>query len=137
MNIHFKKLQPDAVSPSRAHPDDAGWDLTLARLAITNGVWYCSTGIAVEIPLGYFGLLRPRSSLAKKRYVMASSGVIDAGYRGEIVIPLREVGHGDSYEIGDRICQLIILPLPDVAFVEQAELSETVRGTGGFGSTGN
>jgi dUTP pyrophosphatase len=97
------------------------------------------TGIAVEIPPGHFGLLRPRSSIRNSPYLMASSGVIDSGYRGEIIIPLRKVesDEGDcSHYIGQRICQLVILPLPEVEFEETAELSESVRGTGGFGSTG-
>jgi dUTP pyrophosphatase len=95
------------------------------------------TGVAVEIPPGYFGLLRPRSSICKTGYLFASSGIIDSGYRGEIGVPLRWMGNGvDTYRVGDRIAQLVILPLPAVSFVQVDKLSESVRGEGGFGSSG-
>jgi len=137
MIIKFKRLHPEAKAPVRAHDGDAGWDLTACDFDHSEDVTKFHTGIAVEIPPGFFGLLRPRSSMSKTCYAMASSGVIDAGYRGEISIPLREIGGGCStYKIGDRICQLVILPLPEVEFVEAEELSASQRGTGGFGSTG-
>ncbi len=138
MKIKFKKLHPDAKPPTRAKAGDAGWDLTCIDWQCAGSdVMFFKTGIAVEIPEGYFGLLRPRSSMARTVYSVATSGVIDSGYRGELIFPLRSTGLGSHYESGDRICQLIILPLPDVEMVEVEELSETERGTGGFGSTGN
>lgn len=139
MTISFKKLYPDAVAPTRARDGDAGFDLTCHTIEDTETpVLKFRTGIAVEIPTGYFGLLRPRSSICKTGYLMASSGVIDSGYRGEIMIPLRYIWHPNAvrYQPGDRVCQLIILPLPQVHFVEVQELSPSERGDGGFGSTG-
>lgn len=137
MIVQFKKLITTASPPTKSHGTDAGFDLTFLHFtAQDNGVINFHTGIAVEIPDGYFGLLRPRSSVRNTGYVMASSGVIDSGFRGEIVIPLRKVGAGRDYDTLERVCQLIILPLPRAEFVEVAELGESERGSGGFGSSG-
>jgi dUTP pyrophosphatase len=85
MKIKFKKLHPDAKPPTRARHGDAGWDLTCHGIrALDGNTVTFGTGIAVEIPEGYFGLLRPRSSIRTTDYVMATSGVIDSGYRGGI-----------------------------------------------------
>lgn len=137
MIVFFKKVTKSAIAPVRAHPDDAGWDLFYDSCEPEkSGVFNFHTGIAVQIPTGYFGLLRPRSSIRNTVFGMASSGIIDSGYRGEIIIPLRVVGHGGAYQPGDKICQLVVLPLPDVKFIETDKLDQTDRGTGGFGSTG-
>lgn len=140
--IRFKTLYPDAVPPMRAVSGDAGWDLSahsLKKLDM-NGTVMFLTGIAVEMPPGYFGLLRPRSSICKSGMVFNSSGVIDSGYRGEIGVPMRIIAtpelSSSYYEKGSRIAQLIILPLPDVSFVQVDSLSDSERGAGGFGSTG-
>lgn len=139
MKIRFKKLYPDAVAPSR-NPGDAGWDLSSYRTQVhpLSGVIMFHTGIAVEIPDGYFGLLRPRSSISGTQYQFTSSGIIDSSYRGELIVPMRATSsYGMTlYKFNDRIAQLLILPLPEMEFVEAEELSGTSRGIGGFGSTG-
>ena len=93
-------------------------------------------GIAIEIPNGYVGLLFPRSSVYKKRQVLSNCvGVIDAGFRGEISVVMIGTSH-ESYKVGERAAQLIIMPFPKIEFEEVQELSETERGSGGYGSTG-
>lgn len=140
MKIKFKKLHPSAVTPTRAKRGDAGFDLVAMSVShdLVNMNHVCKTGIAVEIPTGYFGAVFPRSSIKNFGMMLSNSvGVIDSGYRGEITFNFRYVlGVETRYQPGDRIGQLIILPLPEVEFEEVAELSQTERGTGGFGSTG-
>lgn len=140
VNIRFKKLVPEAQMPTYAHIDDAGMDL-FASKAGTLWAYHrlvVHTGIAMEIPEGYFGMIRPRSGLAVKKGITAiSSGVIDAGYRGEIMVLLQN--HGTQrYDIsvGDRVAQLIILPVLHAVLEEASELSESARGQSGHGSTG-
>jgi dUTP pyrophosphatase len=140
MKVRFKKLDEKAVAPSKAHPTDAGFDLTAISVkddGVRNIVTY-GTGIAVEIPDGYVGLIFPRSSICKKSLSLSNSvGVIDSSYRGEIMFKFRkEQPHIQRYSVGDRIGQMIIIPYPDIEFVEANELSDSDRGTGGFGSTG-
>jgi dUTP pyrophosphatase len=141
MQISFRRLHPEAPAPSQAHPGDAGWDLTSAvpvrlqpgeRAAVP-------TGIAVAIPPGYAGLVLPRSGHARRHGVgvVNGPGLIDSGYRGEITVLLINHGHESvSFAAGDRIAQLVIVPVPDVTWVEVDELDETPRGAGGFGSSG-
>ena len=145
MEIKFKKLDPRAVTPVRAHNTDAGIDLTCTQ--ITTEINECGqlilvyhTGLAIEIPEGYFGLLVPRSSVYKKSLMLTNcAGVIDSGYRGEVMAKFRNTTDviPAVYKDGERLAQLLILPVPDVTFVESNELSETERGEGGYGSTGN
>ena len=132
---------PHAELPTRAHPTDAGLDLAASETThIAPGVvTLVPTGIAVAIPDGYFGLLAARSSLAAKKSMTLANGVgiIDSDYRGEIKIPIIPLdGCHNLIQAGQKIAQLIILPiaLPTVEVV--AELPESVRGLGGFGSTG-
>ena len=135
--IKFKLLYQDSKPPTRARSGDAGWDLSCHHAnSIISGAMVYMTGVAVEIPAGFFGLLRPRSSICNGPHIFNSSGVIDSGFRGEIGVPMNCLRAGKPYKSGDRIAQLIILPLPDVSFVQVNELSESVRGEGGFGSTG-
>lgn len=135
--IPFKKLYSDAVAPFRKHPGDAAFDLTVRSVeSVSHDSFLFKSGIAVEIPKGYFGLIRPRSSMSKSPYVVGASGVIDSSYRGELMFCLKCLGRGEYYRVGDRFCQLLILPLPEVEYVEVEELTETERGIGGFGSTG-
>jgi dUTP pyrophosphatase len=97
------------------------------------------TGLSMEIPNGYVGLVFPRSSNSKKDlYLTNHVGVIDSGYRGEIMLKFRKTKEviPRYYEVGDRVGQIIILPYPTIKFVESEELSSTERGEGGFGSTG-
>lgn len=141
MKIRFVKLTADAVTPTKAHATDAGFDLTATSRTIdTAGNFVYGTGIAVEIPEGYMGLVFPRSSIAKKTLLLTNSvGVIDSGYRGEIMAKFCDnklTARGEVYEVGERIAQLIIQPCLDIEFEEVAELSDSDRGVGGYGSSG-
>lgn len=144
LKVRFKKLHPDAVTPTYAKDGDAGLDLTAITVTENLGVPYIEygTGIAVEIPNGYVGLIFPRSSVSKLEnfYLKNSVGVIDSGYRGEIKLRFHkeksELYPSERYEVGDKIGQLIILPYPTIYLEEVEELSNTERGEGGFGSTG-
>ena len=149
LNVKFKKLHPDAVIPSYAQPGDAGLDLTAISENFKpsgeyerKGYHYIEygTGLSVEIPEGYVGFLFPRSSISKTSLILANSiGVVDSGYRGEIMLRFKctDLRTGKVYEVGDRIGQLIIMPYPKINIIEAEELSETERNTGGFGSSGN
>ena len=141
MEVKIKKLHPDAVIPVYSKPGDAGLDLTATSIdddSYDNIIY--GTGLAIEIPEGYVGLLFPRSSNSKTDlYLTNHVGVIDSGYRGEIMFKYRPInGIEDAYiyAVGDRIGQLMIIPYPSIEFVETAELSDSDRGEGGFGSTG-
>ena len=140
MKIKFKKLSSSAVVPRKAHASDAGFDMTCTRYDVTNGELFTyHTDIAVEIPDGYVGLLFPRSSIYKQDLFLTNSvGVVDSGYRGEVMFKFKpictDVKH--HYQVGDRIGQLIIIPYPEVEFVEADELSDSERGAGGYGSSG-
>jgi dUTP pyrophosphatase len=141
MKIKIKKIHKDAVIPAYAKPGDAGMDLTAVK-ADTNSLWdYITyhTGLSIEIPEGYVGLLFPRSSVYKSEQTLTNSvGVIDSGYRGEIMLKYTKGSaiRKTSYKSGDRVGQLIILPYPKVEFEEVDHLSDTERGSGGYGSTG-
>ncbi len=136
LNIKIKKLHKDAVIPTKAHATDAGCDLYATSCHYDNGLIIYGTGIAVEIPEGYVGLVFPRSSIANTHLTLSNSvGVIDSGYRGEVMAKFRK-GGTRGYHVGERIAQLIILPYPEVVFEEAEELSESDRGTGGYGSSG-
>ena len=145
MKVKIKKLNENAVVPKYAKLGDAGMDFSAtSRSFDDNENIVYGTGLAVEIPEGYVGLLFPRSSNAKTDlYLTNHVGVIDSGYRGEIMFKFRKSNsnksYGESriYEIGDRVGQLIIIPYPAIEFEEVEELSSTERGTGGFGSSGN
>jgi dUTP pyrophosphatase len=154
--VKIKKLHPEAVIPKYSKPGDAGLDLTAIDDGIdvypkeepANTYYYrqYSTGIAVEIPPGYVGLLFPRSSQRTTGLILANCvGVIDSGYRGEVNFRFKVDGAPfvlsgakavKAYKKGDRLGQLIIMPYPQIEFEEVAELSPSERGTGGWGSTG-
>lgn len=155
MKIRIKKLTENAVIPQKAHATDAGFDLTAtSRVVDEYGCIIYGTGLAFEIPEGYVGLLFPRSSNAKKDLTLSNSvGVLDSGYRGEVTFKFKPALRWDieggicvgergnemtllKYNVGDRIGQLIIMPIPDIEFEEAEELSETDRGVGGYGSSG-
>lgn len=138
LKIKFKKLNPNAVIPKRGTIGAAGFDLTAVWLEATETTLKYDTGIAVEIPPGYVGLVFPRSSVCKTGLSLANSvGVIDQDFRGSISFvfykPMQCIV---PYLPGDRIGQLLIVPIPAVEYVEVDELSETERGAGGYGSTG-
>ena len=139
--LRVRRLHPDAVLPAYAHPGDAGLDLTAVtgcrlepgeRTAVP-------TGLAVAIPEGWVGLVHPRSGLARRHGLTVANapGTIDAGYRGEVQVLLVNLG-AESVELapGDRIAQLLLQEVGRAEVVEVDELNDTVRGSGGFGSTG-
>ncbi len=140
MKVNIKKLHDNAVIPKYAKYGDAGLDLIATEIIskepfqITYG-----TGLAMEIPDGYVGLVFPRSSIRKYDLSLTNCvGVIDSGYRGELQATFRRhIGVASKdYEVGDKIAQIIIIPYPHIQFNEVKELSDTERGTEGFGSTG-
>lgn len=139
MRIKIKKLTEDAVIPKYAHYGDAAVDLVAVRQweDKTSNMCY-GTGLAIEIPDGYVGLLFPRSSISKTNLRLCNSvGVIDSGYRGEIMLKFDRRGFvDDTYNVGDRVGQLMILPLPSIQFFEVDDLSSTARNSNGFGSSG-
>lgn len=145
MVIRYNRLSNKAVAPVKAHATDAGFDLVAAR--IDTEINECGqitlvyhTDLAVEIPDGYFGALVPRSSISKKSITLTNCiGVIDSGYRGEVMAKFRSTTDvvPALYREGERFAQLLILPVPDVQFEESDTLSETDRGEGGYGSTDN
>jgi dUTP pyrophosphatase len=140
MQVRFKRLHPGATEPQRMTEGAAGFDLTSVSSTYdleTNNFVY-STGLAVEIPPGFVGLLFPRSSVYKKGLLLCNSvGVIDSDYRGDISFRFTNAGPGSPYFAGERIGQLVIMPNPKVEFVETEELNDTKRGAGGYGSTGS
>lgn len=148
LEVKIKKLSEDAVIPSYAKQGDAGLDFTATSYEYKQDIdcHVYGTGIAVEIPEGYVGLIFPRSSNRKTdAYMCNHVGVVDSGYRGEVMLSFKNrVPNNTSnsipqlekpYEVGNKIGQLIILPYPQIKFVEADELSSTERGTGGHGST--
>lgn len=141
MQVKVKKLNENAVIPSYAHSSDAGLDLTATSIHHDYECVIFGTGLAFEIPDGYVGLLFPRSSNRKTDlYLTNSIGVIDSGYRGEVMLSYKDRDFSevplDYYEIGDKVGQLIIIPYPKIELIEAKELSISDRGEGGFGSTG-
>ena len=138
MEVKIKKLNEAAVIPQYAKQGDAGLDLTAtSRRMDRKGFIEYGTGLAVEIPSGYVGLVFPRSSISKIKMTLCNSvGVIDSGYRGEILCRFKPstVGQG-VYEVGDKIAQLVVIPYPQIKLVEVQELSESARADTGFGSS--
>jgi len=155
MKVKIKKLTENAIIPKYAKEGDAGLDLTAVSInkngTYPDGYIEYGTGLAIEIPEGYFGMIIPRSSVTKKALTLKNNcGIIDSGYRGELMIrfmnptsSITEYNSGTQgtiakeniYEVGERVAQLILIPIPYVDLVEVEELSETERAEGGFGST--
>ena len=138
MILKVKRLNKNSVLPSYAKKGDAGMDLTAISLSKTIQYYEYGTGLAVEIPHGYVGLIFPRSSISKTDHFLRNSvGVIDSGYRGEVKLRMSLPALGQKqYKVGEKIGQLMIIKLPWVDIEETEELSETDRGDGSFGSTG-
>lgn len=166
LKVKIKRLHPDAVIPKYAKAGDAGLDLVATSVTYADDTKKpyseLGTGISVEIPEGYVGLIFPRSSISKTIHSLCNAvGVIDSGYRGEITFRFNYTGTAafiqihrmqnnlseaqyrevypkgeEAYKIGDKIGQLIILPYPQVTFEEVEELTETERGANGYGHTG-
>ena len=155
MKVKIKKLNKNAVIPKYAKNGDAGLDLTaISKEYDEYGNASYGTGLSVEIPEGFVGLLFPRSSNCKTlQYLTNSVGIIDSGFRGEIMLKYKHISLGEikdiediftgiielNYEhrVGDRVGQLLIIPYPQIEFEEVEELSETERGAGSYGSSGN
>ena len=141
--VNFKKLDARAVTPKYGSLDAAGADLYAIldeplTLAVGQTV-LVHTGLAMEIPAGFVGLVCARSGLATKRGLAPANkvGVIDADYRGEIMVALHNHGtEAQTIDHGERVAQMMIVPYLTADYVEVEELSDTVRGEGGFGSTG-
>jgi dUTP pyrophosphatase len=141
--VKIKRLKPNAIIPTYAKEGDAGMDLVATSVIsetptqITYGL-----GIALEIPEGFVGLVFPRSSIRKTRLQLSNSvGVIDSGYRGEVQATFNKIittieNQKNDYKVGDRVCQIMIIPHPPIEFKEVEELTNTERSEGGFGSTG-
>ncbi len=157
MKVRIKRLNEKAVMPAKAHPTDAGFDLVATSRSIDEyGNIVYGTGLAFEIPEGYVGKIYPRSSICKKDLVLSNStGIIDCHYRGEVTVKFRPIqmfdefsdklkNHGivyginncEIYAVGDRIGQIVIEKLEAVDLEEADQLTDTDRGTGGYGSTG-
>ncbi|HCT51187.1 MAG TPA: dUTP diphosphatase [Balneola sp.] len=145
MKVNVKRIHPKAVIPTYSMDGDAAMDLT-ATSRIERFLYddkqgdyiEYGTGLAIEIPDGHVGLLFPRSSISKMALTLANSvGVIDSNYRGEVKLRFKDAFKGRNYNIGDRVGQILILPYPKIELTEVDELSNTTRGSGGFGSTGN
>lgn len=139
--LRFKKLHKDAVIPHYASPGAAGLDLTAVDRSETQYYTEYDTGLAVEIPAGHAGLLFPRSSVSGMDMMLKNSvGVIDSDYRGPVKLRFQRVSPAGpfsrEYLPGERVGQLVIVPLAQLAVEEADELSGTARGAGGFGSTG-
>mgnify|MGYP003631480815 CR=1 FL=1 len=154
MKVKIKKLHPDAVIPFYSKPGDAGMDIVgLSYTAnLKHGFVEFKTGLSIEIPEGHVGLIFPRSSISETSMTLANSiGVIDSGYRGEVLVRFKPDASSvfastdeqvaknyvmKTYNTGNKIAQLVILPFPNIEFEEVVDLSVTERGTGGHGSTG-
>ena len=141
MTLSFKRINPDAVLPSYAHPGDAGMDLRSVDDTVIQpgGRALVHTGLVVNLPPAYEAQVRPRSGLALKYgvTVLNTPGTIDAGYRGEIGVILANFG-AEPFAVrkGDRIAQMVVAPVTFAEIVETDSIDETDRGAGGFGSTG-
>ena len=165
MQVKFKKLNKKAVMPTKAHPTDAGFDMVAVTKTVTDKFIEFGTGLAVGIPVGHVGLVFANSRVSKYDLDLANAvAVIDSGYTGEIRLRYKHTIHPQTgicahktkylnlvkdvepvpipfrpkeFNVGDVVGQLIIIPIPEVEFVEVEELDETDRGEGGFGSTEN
>ena len=144
VQVKVKKVLENAVLPTQGTAGAAGFDLTAAaekfNPSTTGPIWEYDTGLAFEIPEGHVGLVFPRSSVTTKTSLMLGNavGVIDSDYRGTVKFQYRNLSNvaGKKFNVGDRIGQIVIVPIPQVKFAEVSELSDTTRGEGGFGSTG-
>ena len=139
MKVKLKKLNENVKLPVYAKTGDAGLDIKATRIESENNysITY-GTDLCIEIPFGYVGLVFPRSSVRNYDLILSNCvGVIDSGYRGEIMATFKKTKlDGMYYDVDDKIMQIIILPYPSIEFEFVDELSETERGKGGFGHTG-
>lgn len=150
MEVKIKRLSKDAVIPQYAYDDDAGLDLIATSYEYKSDIdcHVYGTGLAIEIPKGHVGLIYPRSSNRKTNAYMTNHvGIIDSGYRGEIMVSFKNrcmtpndgvnISLSRPYEVGNKIAQLIIIPYPKIHFIEVDELSDSDRKDKNHGSTGS
>lgn len=135
MEIKIQLLSKNSVIPSYSKEGDACMDLTAISINETNKHIEYDFGLALEIPEGYFGYIRPRSSISNTDLTFKTSGIIDSGYRGSLKARFQKNGN-DIPKIGDRVAQLMILPYPPIEFKVVEKLSESQRGHNGHGSSG-
>lgn len=141
ITVKVKKLNENAVIPKYMSAGAACVDITATSIEYDSKMnrFIYHTGLAFEVPKGYYMDIRPRSNMTKKRCaIVNANGTLDSDYRGELIIVITNLdvdNHVQPYDVGDRICQIMILPYPTIEFVEVDELSNTTRGEGGFGST--
>ena len=139
MELKVKKLREDAKLPTKGHPGDAGVDFYASEDVIfyPKAKTHVGTGVAIEIPKGFVGLVWDKSSISFNKGLKTMGGVIDAGYRGEIFFNLYNTGEGEVViKKGEKIAQMIIQKFEDCDIVESDDLSGTIRGDQGFCSTG-
>lgn len=142
LQVQLKMLDPELEAPSYAHPGDAGADLRAREdvVLMPGERKLVPTGVAIALPYGFVALIHPRSGLATKHglTIVNAPGTVDAGYRGEISVTLLNTDSSQPIELrrGDRIAQMVIQRVEHAQFIPVSELSGSVRGTGGFGSTG-
>ena len=141
MTVKFRRIDPEAVLPSYAHPGDAGMDVRSVESLVIEpgGRKLVRTGLVMVLPPGYEAQVRPRSGLALKNgvTVLNAPGTIDEGYRGEVGVILANFGaEAFRVEKGAKIAQIVVAPCIQATVEETAEVDETARGAGGFGSTG-
>lgn len=141
--LKIKCHYPDMEAPVKAHYNDSGLDLTLIQvIEKRENIFFFDTGISIEPPAGYYTELYPRSSVYKSDFIMTNSvGIIDAGYRGILYMPMRYVGNGNAKDeaeklVGTRVGQLVLKKLEPFEIALTEHLSDTERGENGFGSSG-
>ncbi len=137
--MKVKKLTPQALLPRRAHPTDSGADLFAVERTVLppHAITHVHTGVAVELPDNTSGIIWGKSSVESKG-IKAMAGLVDAPYRGELIVCMYNLNDTEFvFEQGQKVAQLVVLPTLYPEIEEAAELSETTRGAGGFGSTGN
>jgi dUTP pyrophosphatase len=138
LQVQVKKLHPTATVPTKGTEDSAGWDLYANRKTTINGHHeeVVSTGLAMAIPKGWFGLIKVRSGSGLRLKITENAGVVDSDYRDEVGMVMINISDGPkTIQQGERIAQMVILPVPPSKMVEVDTLDETDR-DGGFGSTG-
>ena len=136
MKVKIKKLSEEAIIPKYATKGDAGMDAYAISKKDTEKYIEYGTGLSFEVPEGYVMLIFPRSSISNTDLIIANSvGVLDSGYRGELIFRFKKNGNNE-YNIGDKIGQFIIMPYPTIELEEVDNLGDSERGQGGFGSTG-
>ena len=139
IDVKIRKVHPDAVIPFRAHATDAGMDVIAISMEMTEDYVEYDTGLQFQLPEGYAMLIFPRSSNSKKDLLLCNSvGILDAGYTGNLKLRFKLTTEGYTekiYNPGDKVGQIVIIPYPEINFIETEVFNETERGDGGFGST--